>query len=189
MNNISRRIVKTFTSCLLLFRQETEKMLGIGVRILGVGKLMLLKDDRVVLEPPGDGRRYFLTQLSRHELVASLKSVARTLNRARWVLAVAGLAGVAYFVHQAVRRYRAWREYRRLIAKLRCGNQPDACNDAEPVAAALQCLICLGQPREVVLLDCGHVCLCAACAAALPSPKVCPICRQQVTDIRPAYIS
>lgn len=44
----------------------------------------------------------------------------------------------------------------------------------------LKCVVCLTNEREVVLLNCGHVCVCGDCAFALPEPKKCPVCRERV---------
>jgi len=40
------------------------------------------------------------------------------------------------------------------------------------------CNICMEQPRDCVLLTCGHLCMCCGCAANLDT---CPICRQKYT--------
>jgi len=167
-------------------------MLSVGVPLLGIGKLMLVGGGRIVLSPPdsGGGHRYFLTTSSRHELVRSLKSVARRLNVARWLVGIAGLAAVAYIVSRAVRRYKSQSESRRLLAELRQRRQPtDPTSPVTVEASSPQCVVCLSQAREVVLLDCGHICLCGDCAAALPTPKLCPICRQHVHRIIPTYVS
>uniref|UniRef100_A0A8C3SF29 RING-type domain-containing protein n=1 Tax=Chelydra serpentina TaxID=8475 RepID=A0A8C3SF29_CHESE len=48
------------------------------------------------------------------------------------------------------------------------------------------CIICLTQPRECVLLCCGHVCCCFGCYEALPS-HTCPICRSPIDRVVPLY--
>jgi len=160
-------------------------MLDVGVPLLGVGKLMLVGGSHIILSPPESGRRYFLTTSGRHELAASLKSVARTLNFARWVFGLAGLAAVAYIIYRAMKNYRSHCKSQQMLAELRNRRQATP-SDVEMAAA---CVICLHQRREVVLLDCGHICLCGDCAAALPLPKLCPICRRHVDRIIPTYVS
>jgi E3 ubiquitin-protein ligase MUL1 len=39
------------------------------------------------------------------------------------------------------------------------------------------CCVCMVRPRQVILLDCGHVCVCTHCAPAL---NTCPYCRAVV---------
>ena len=50
--------------------------------------------------------------------------------------------------------------------------------------------VCLQNPREVVLLECGHICLCSDCAVEIMrSRPQCPICRADIVRIMPAYLS
>lgn len=49
------------------------------------------------------------------------------------------------------------------------------------------CVICLTNPRELVLLDCGHVCLCMDCFEKMPNSN-CPICRNNIRTFLPCYI-
>jgi len=41
------------------------------------------------------------------------------------------------------------------------------------------CVICLEVPKTILMLPCGHKCLCSNCA--LPTNNRCPICRTTVT--------
>ncbi len=48
-------------------------MLGLGVKVLGIGKLVL--DNGVIrIEPPNDGRTYYLTTQSKSEVLKGVKS-------------------------------------------------------------------------------------------------------------------
>ena len=49
------------------------------------------------------------------------------------------------------------------------------------------CVVCLLEDRNVVLLNCGHICVCVNCAELLPLPKKCPVCRATVERIIPVY--
>jgi hypothetical protein len=40
-----------------------------------------------------------------------------------------------------------------------------------------ECVVCLEEPKTLVMVPCGHYCLCAACKKKIPK---CPLCR---TDI------
>uniref|UniRef100_A0A803JBH5 RING-type E3 ubiquitin transferase n=1 Tax=Xenopus tropicalis TaxID=8364 RepID=A0A803JBH5_XENTR len=51
------------------------------------------------------------------------------------------------------------------------------------------CAICLGKERSCVFLDCGHICSCYPCYQALPSPKKCPMCRNDIARVVPLYNS
>ena len=41
-------------------------------------------------------------------------------------------------------------------------------------------MVCLDAPSAVVLVPCGHKCLCEACAERIEVGEPCPICRQAV---------
>ena len=47
------------------------------------------------------------------------------------------------------------------------------------------CVVCLARPRAVVLLPCRHLCMCALCAADVPT---CPMCRGAVEESMVVFI-
>jgi len=62
--------------------------------------------------------------------------------------------------------------------------------EEEVVVERLQCVVCLTAEREVILLDCGHVCACKLCADTLMrEDHQCPVCRAEIRAIKPAFIS
>ena len=53
-----------------------------------------------------------------------------------------------------------------------------------------RCRVCLENPLEVIFLNCGHISCCGNCAAAIMTTNArCPICRQTITTVSPAYLS
>ena len=67
------------------------------------------------------------------------------------------------------------------------GDTRDSESEGSATFASSMCVICLTNPRELVLVECGHVCLCMDCQERLPT-KTCPICRQAYRSILPCYI-
>ena len=62
--------------------------------------------------------------------------------------------------------------------------------EARELPDRLVCVVCLGAEREVILLPCGHVCVCATCAdTLLAGGHLCPVCRGPITTVMPAYLS
>ena len=52
------------------------------------------------------------------------------------------------------------------------------------------CVVCLSEQREVILMNCGHVCVCAGCAMEIMASRPnCPICRANIVQVAPAYIA
>ena len=112
-------------------------------------------------------------------------SSAKTM---KWLALICGAISVGYMAYQAYKKYRQWqsrREMLRAISELRAARERGVYEDNDAQA----CVICISNPREVVVLDCGHICLCLSCADALPHPRLCPICRQNVRRIIPVYVS
>ena len=57
-------------------------------------------------------------------------------------------------------------------------------NDSKPSAdednARNECVVCLDAPKTIVLIPCGHKCLCEACAEWIEVGDPCPVCREKV---------
>ena len=52
------------------------------------------------------------------------------------------------------------------------------------------CIVCLSEQREVILMDCGHVCVCAGCAMEIMATRpICPVCRASIVRVAPAFIA
>ncbi|KXS10063.1 hypothetical protein M427DRAFT_63002 [Gonapodya prolifera JEL478] len=59
-----------------------------------------------------------------------------------------------------------------------------------PDEQAKECIVCFDQPKEAVLVPCGHIGMCMACAEQLKRQgKRCPICRQNIERVIKAWIT
>uniref|UniRef100_A0A3Q1FTD6 RING-type E3 ubiquitin transferase n=1 Tax=Acanthochromis polyacanthus TaxID=80966 RepID=A0A3Q1FTD6_9TELE len=172
---------------------EIEEMLKVGTTLTGVGELILDIDGTLNLRPPSNGSKYFLTlgdfdtlRGEKESEVFCWKTLAVTF----------ALAGAAVLVWVGLRYYRClqvrWeqekerREFERLQTEaprqlVTVGPEAVGDNHTDNI-----CVICLTQPRNCILLDCGHVCCCYTCYQALPQRK-CPICRQRINRVVPIY--
>ena len=66
----------------------------------------------------------------------------------------------------------------------------DGAREERELPDRLVCVVCLGAEREVILLPCGHVCVCATCAdTLLQRGDLCPVCRGPIRTVMPAYLS
>ena len=138
-------------------------------------------------KPTLGGHSYILTTLSRKALIFKLEDTTKLL---KFFLILFGSLGaglgvyIAYnslstFIQQKRREYQIEqaRIQRRKLQRERARTIDLSNNREEPAHnESSSCVICLTNPREIVLLDCGHVCLCMDCLELLPS-KNCPICR------------
>ena len=101
------------------------------------------------------------------------------------------------------REIRERREYFALLKQLSEQAAREAIEEAAVVAAAAPsssfdddgtalpvayCIVCAMNPRDVILLTCGHVCVCSNCAALLPSNR-CPVCRAHIDKVQTFFMA
>jgi hypothetical protein len=70
--------------------------------------------------------------------------------------------------------------------QLRAGVVAQAAPPSQPQAEEAVYVVCMGAPKQYIILPCGHQCVCEACAQQLTqtTSSVCPVCRafiQQTT--------
>ncbi|KAJ1087456.1 hypothetical protein NDU88_000627, partial [Pleurodeles waltl] len=173
---------------------ETEEMLQVGATLTGIGQLVLDSHGVLRLQPPDDGSEYFLGLGDWRTLLKEQQSVAWFWKGATIFCGLLGSIIVFIVVRRMYRHIREKQEQaerRREFESMRSssraaasGAPPDK-DDGEDIPENA-CVICLLQPRECVLLPCGHVCCCFQCYEALPCP-VCPICRGHIERVVPLY--
>ncbi|XP_060079134.1 mitochondrial ubiquitin ligase activator of NFKB 1-like [Ylistrum balloti] len=189
---------------------EMERMLLVGTQLLGIGELTL-EAGKVKLRPPSDGKRYIVTAMSKEELINKFKSrskMAKFFFKTSIVIGACLLTFMLYRWFKKVQdRYQQRqqlqiireenRRVRREAAEQRARNAQrnqeggqadrDGQNGEERDEYRDMCVVCLTNPREVVLINCGHICLCLDCADMLPTPLQCPVCRARVERFVPYY--
>ncbi|KAM9322335.1 mitochondrial ubiquitin ligase activator of nfkb 1-A [Pholidichthys leucotaenia] len=173
---------------------EIEEMLKVGTTLTGVGQIVQDTDGTLSLHPPSDGSQYFLSMADFDTLRDEHASKAFTWKALAITSALAGAAvllwvGLRYYRHQKRRQQQELerREFERF--RTEAARVHDAGPEALQAGANEQtdmCVICLSEPRNCILLNCGHVCCCATCFQALPQQK-CPICRQDIVRVVPIY--
>ncbi|KAK6189897.1 hypothetical protein SNE40_001867 [Patella caerulea] len=161
---------------------EREEMLVVGTGILGVGEVFL--ENGKVKIGPGAGTKYILTKLTKKEVIKKLKSQSSVF---KYLMIFTGLIGggcLIYLLVKFSRKYFEERRNREMFESARLGRV----NNESGGQTENECVICLTNPKEVVILNCGHVALCAQCAEILPNPT-CPVCRGHITRFVPLYQS
>ncbi|XP_034038652.1 mitochondrial ubiquitin ligase activator of nfkb 1-A [Thalassophryne amazonica] len=162
---------------------HTEEILKVGTLLQGVGKLVLDGDGSMSLCPP-DGPRYFLSIGDFDTLRGEQENQAYMWKMLTIVFALSAAAVVIWVGSHYYRKLKArWKE-KQLMNDLTSVNAQTPCTEAESNA----CVICLSEPRDCVLLNCGHLCCCISCFQAFPQPR-CPICRQTISRAVPVFYS
>ena len=150
-------------------------------------------------EPTLKGHSYVLTSLSRPALIERLKSVTRILKISLIVFGSLGAILGIYCIYKNISKYirKKRREYiinQQRLSRLK--NRAASRNRTNENSSSAEsnntndtncCVICLVNPRELVLLDCGHVCLCMDCLEKMPNTN-CPICRVSYRTFAPVYM-
>lgn len=168
--------------------QTTEEMLKEGSVITGIGELTrsALKPDSLVLQPPVDGTPYYLTTMSLSSLLRKLDDRKKVY---KWLCLIFGAIG--FFIGGiVVRRYLKDREKQKLANELRKSLEESRKERRQRVRDTnlrddQLCVICLTNPQEIILLPCGHVCLCEDCS--LDYTLTCPVCREPVNRKNAVY--
>ena len=180
---------------------ETEEMLIKGTQILGIGKLTL-DSGEVLLSPPVDGKAYILTNLTKREIINSYLSSVSVSKFFLWVSIITGSVISIYWLRKLYKKWKqgeVMRQMRQDFERLRqeevdrrnrleVNNEARGAGDDNDDTERNMCVVCMANPRTVVAVRCGHLCMCLQCAEQLPRPYKCPYCRQDVERFVPVYI-
>jgi len=107
-------------------------------------------------------------------------------NRTFWCKAAAGFFAGAGVILIYIRLRKWWKlrseeKMKESILKRRSKMDIDGLNESQI------CTVCLLNPREMILMECGHVCVCADCCSKLKNK--CPICRNTFSNAHHAFIA
>lgn len=171
--------------------EEQEFLLEEGCTLTGFGTLCIADTGSSLrLLPPVDGVCYYLTPLSYSALVSKLRSELDILRITCLVFGCTA-AGISVYILLSWWRSREQRaqekkdalkreELRRERRKLNRDEMPAASSE-HPM-----CVICLSNPVEVMMLECGHVCVCTDCADRVQ--ESCPVCRAPIVRSVAAFL-
>ncbi|XP_053625542.1 mitochondrial E3 ubiquitin protein ligase 1 [Plodia interpunctella] len=168
--------------------QTMEEMLRDGSYITAIGELSRSNTGSLKIQPPRDGLPLYLTTATKSSL---LKRLASSRDFLRVLLVVFGSVAVAascrvLYKYLARRKRRAREEHlKRTLAQSRRQRRKD--NRDKNLPDLQLCVVCSENPKEIILLPCGHVCLCEDCSDNITGS--CPICRERIVSRAPAFIT
>jgi len=162
-------------------------MLKEGALITGVGELTSGKDnDGLKLQPPSNGSPFYLTVLPLSSLIRKLDDEKRVYRFLEFICGGIGLVIVGLMT-------RKWWRERSRKPKERTQKQQTSSqierqqNVQENEQPEVQmCIVCCQNRRRIILLPCGHVCLCEDCSARITD--FCPVCRAEIERKSVAFI-
>ncbi|XP_050313620.1 LOW QUALITY PROTEIN: mitochondrial E3 ubiquitin protein ligase 1-like [Anthonomus grandis grandis] len=169
--------------------QSTEKMLRTGTVVTAVGELVYEKDGMIRLQRPSNGSPYYLTPMQIPSLVKKVEASKRNYAMLIMVSAAVGIVVVGMIARKYLKRKRERKEEqeRRLrIAETRRNRRRENRDSNELDNNDRICVVCRTNPIEMIVLPCGHVCLCEDCAENITAN--CPICRAEIQSKALAYV-
>ncbi len=162
--------------------QTIEDGLLEGTGLTAVGTVTLRNGTLKIKHP--DSHEYILSKLPLDGIIREKTSSVRKWKYVTVGFAVAGGALLLVWL------YRRWQQRPRRVASNRFIQPPVPNEEFEqniPDEGEEQsCVICLTRRRNVVILDCGHICACRTCAEQV---NICPICRADIVRLVPTYQS
>lgn len=167
--------------------QELEEMLLEGTVLTGVGEIVL-ENNCVKLKPPTNNLSYFLTNLSKEALIRKLDVDVKLFRVFTIFSSLVGVFLISWITKSLYaswkRRIQSDRDARRReeVRRNRNERSPEE-RDNIPV-----CVVCLSNTIEMMILECGHACLCADCADPIARNGYCPVCRATITRIVTAFL-
>ncbi|XP_038062093.1 mitochondrial ubiquitin ligase activator of nfkb 1-A-like isoform X2 [Patiria miniata] len=171
--------------------QTMERMLSEGTVLTGIGMLSTSTGSLVLGPPTGTNRPYILSNIGFSGIVRDFQS---KINHLKFFLYISGSITallVALWFYKQYKKYAERRNHEMQVERVLQDRAEEGAEgtDVDPtVSEDNACTICLSNRRDVVLLDCGHICTCARCARLLQPPQ-CPICRQRIKRVVPLYHS
>lgn len=176
--------------------QFSEEMLLCDTLLLGMGKVALV-DEKIQLRPPASGYQYILTQITKAEVLRRFENRVQVFKVLAYITGIIGVGLSLYIIRKRYKKWKQERENEQFLAETRNarterfmrnvraeradGNQNNHAGDDN------SCVVCLTNARDVIMLNCGHICTCAECTVVLPRPMLCPVCRQPVNRYLPVY--
>ncbi|KAJ0075267.1 hypothetical protein Patl1_33694 [Pistacia atlantica] len=174
---------------------DEEKILPLGENISAVG-ICSLKNGVPEIQSCKD-LPYFLTEMTKYQMVADLAFKSQVLFWSSIVLGSLSVGILGYAIFRSWNRWKECRELRRLQqstqapgdnANSQVGGDDEAAGD---IPDGQLCVICLMRRRTSVFGPCGHVVCCHRCATSVEreiSPK-CPICRMPIRNSMRIFFS
>lgn len=181
-SSISANIVEWATGEKVKGIQTVEEGLLEGTTLTAVGKVTL-RNGLFKIKVP-ENHEYILSKMTLKGIIQEKTSSTRTWKYVTFGFTIVGGAFMLIWLF----RRRQWLS--RLYTNTRT-NRPAFPEDDRNYefgenAQEMYCVICLTNRRNVVILNCGHVCVCRSCASQIDS---CPICRGVIERLVPIYQS
>lgn len=166
--------------------QTTEEVLRDGSFITAVGEIEL--DGNTIRLQPSSVAPMFLTTATRNTLLKKFEEAKSSMLFKVIICGTISAVLVGLITRKIYKRKKEEWEERRLREKLEKSRvQRRALARQQVFNDEQRCVVCVDNPKEVICLPCGHVCLCENCAEKIKLN--CPVCRSKIESKAAAFIS
>ncbi len=175
-------------------------MLKNGTILWAYGRLEKMPDNSFYLSRPLDSNfPYILTKQDRQNVIDEMKENLSVIKFFLFLFGSIGVISGGYYLYKYYKIYKEKKQRERMTQHLREerlrlererleNNQAQRRpNESDTNNLEQTCVLCLVNPREIILLDCGHYCLCIDCVDRLPNQN-CPICRREFQSFHRCYV-
>jgi len=183
--------------------QETEKMLLVGTKVTAIGRVILKGGENgIKMVFPSKDHEFILTKKTYEEIVRGYQDATGLIRVVTYILGATGFILSCLIARRVFKEIQERRQYSALLRQLSDHRRAEAQNteqangttttndddDDDATSPIADCIVCMSNPRDVILLTCGHVCVCSNCATMLPSNR-CPVCRSQIDRVQSFFIA
>ena len=176
VSNLSDNLFSLASGTKLKGYESKDEMLLEGTQLTALGKIDS-SSGKVVVGPPDGPLKYILSTDSLKRIIDSETNFAKILRSVSAFFAVCSGILLSVWLYRHLKRWYIARQQRAEFERLRSDVSETNGNE---------CVVCMDRPRDVVILNCGHICACRQCGTML---TVCPICRGHVAKIVPTFVS
>ena len=185
MNFVSGERLKGFT--------ESESMLRLKSKLCAIGELVYDDNELKLQAPSKQCGDYIVTDKLRTDVINHFRKSSFAWKITALIMAGATMAALYFLGKRLIRRFYELQQKKKLQQEMDIIRHQRTVSSAHANRGTINeselCVVCLQNPRECVLLDCGHVCLCVDCLESLPAPLECPVCRSPVIRTVPLFMA
>ncbi|KAF5292592.1 hypothetical protein FQA39_LY13925 [Lamprigera yunnana] len=170
--------------------QTTEEMLRNGTIVTGVGELVVCDNGKSLrLQPPKDGSPYYLSNMGITSLIKLLDGNRRKYRLFCILFGTIGMIIGGIWIRRYIKNKSQKLDSERKQKELEKNRKQrrQKARGGHDVSDSQLCVVCKVNPKEVILLPCGHVCLCEDCSVEILNK--CPVCREYIDKRSAAYLS
>ncbi|KAH8239548.1 hypothetical protein KR032_005415 [Drosophila birchii] len=166
--------------------QTTEEVLRDGSFITAIGELT--SDGKTLRMQPSKDGPLFLTTATKSTLIKRFEDAKGATLLKILVCSTISVVLVAFIVKKIYKRRKQEREDALIRDRLDTERRERRARSRPHTLSQDQlCVVCSTNPKEIILLPCGHVCLCEDCSQKISIS--CPVCRGKITSKSAAFIA